>query len=84
MALKPGEISPPIQTQFGWHVARLNEVREKPRPTIEEMRDQLVDQIRQTVIDAAIEDMVAQAEVTRADTADIDPASLSDDTLLAE
>lgn len=26
-ALKPGEISRPVQSQFGWHVIRLNETR---------------------------------------------------------
>jgi foldase protein PrsA len=38
LALKPGEISRPVQTQFGWHVIRL--VRRDVAP-FEDVRDQL-------------------------------------------
>ena len=34
--LKKGEISAPIQTQFGWHIIRLDDRREKPAPKIPE------------------------------------------------
>ena len=30
--LEPGEVSDPVQTQFGWHVIKLNETRIKERP----------------------------------------------------
>ena len=36
---KPGEISDPFQTQFGWHIMRLE--RKIPKPTFEEMKASL-------------------------------------------
>jgi len=39
LALSPGEISKPVQTQFGWHIIRLISVHTQP---FEEVRDQLL------------------------------------------
>ena len=39
MALKPGEISEPVQTQYGWHVIRLEDKQVTP---FEQARDQIL------------------------------------------
>jgi len=39
--LKPGQVSDPVQSQFGWHVIRVEETRTKPVPAFEEMREQI-------------------------------------------
>ncbi|PRX31185.1 peptidyl-prolyl cis-trans isomerase C [Meinhardsimonia xiamenensis] len=83
-ALEPGEISEPIQTQFGWHVAKLNDRRERPVPTLEEMREELIAQLRQEVIEAAIEELVAKADVKRNEIEGIDPSVLSDLSLVED
>jgi peptidyl-prolyl cis-trans isomerase C len=39
--LEPGKLSEPVQTQFGWHVIRVEEKRTKPLPTFDEMKEQI-------------------------------------------
>ena len=39
--LKPGDISGPVHTQFGWHVVKTEEKRTKPAPTFDEVKPQL-------------------------------------------
>jgi len=39
--LKPGEISGPVKTQFGWHVIKLEDSRIKAPPTFDEVKGQI-------------------------------------------
>lgn len=39
--LKPGEISAPVKTQFGWHVIQLEERRSRPAPSFDEVRPEV-------------------------------------------
>jgi peptidyl-prolyl cis-trans isomerase C len=39
--LEPGKVSEPVQSQFGWHVIKVEEKRAKPTPAFEEMKDQI-------------------------------------------
>lgn len=40
--MKAGEVSPPIETQFGWHVLKVEEKRTKPLPTFDQVKDRIV------------------------------------------
>ncbi|WP_349369165.1 peptidylprolyl isomerase [Salinarimonas sp.] len=40
-ALEPGGVSEPVQSQFGWHVIKVEERREQPTPAFEDMREQI-------------------------------------------
>lgn len=75
-ALEVGEISAPVQTQFGWHVIILNETREQPLPTLEDTRDDLIAGIRQAELEARIEALAGEATIVRPDEGSIDPAIL--------
>ena len=41
-ALKPGEVSAPVESQFGWHIIKLEEVRKKPLPAFESLKDKII------------------------------------------
>lgn len=75
VALEVGEISAPVQSDFGWHVIALNDQREKPTPTLDEVRAQLTAEIQQAAITAALDEITAAASVTRSEEK-IDPAEL--------
>jgi peptidyl-prolyl cis-trans isomerase C len=40
-AMKPGEISAPVKSQFGWHVIKLEERRVKPLPAFEDVKERI-------------------------------------------
>jgi peptidyl-prolyl cis-trans isomerase C len=82
VAMEPESISTPVQTQFGWHVIRLNETRLKSAPSLEEVRGDLSEQVRREAIEARINELSGDAEVTRMTADDIDPALIDNITLI--
>ena len=40
-ALKAGQLSAPVESQFGWHVIRMEDRRKQQPPTFEEVREQI-------------------------------------------
>lgn len=72
VALKTEEVSPPVQTQFGWHIIKLSETRDKERPSFDALRPQIVEQARQQQLEAYVEELRGKAEVTQADISAID------------
>ncbi|UWQ95862.1 peptidylprolyl isomerase [Rhodobacteraceae bacterium M385] len=81
--LEPGEVSAPVQTQFGWHVVLLNETREQAAPTLEDVRAELEEAVRRARVDARLEELTAAADVSRAEV-EIDPAMIRNLDLIAE
>ena len=71
--LEVGEISAPVETQFGWHVVKLNETREQDAPALDQVRADLVEGLRVARVDAYIEDLSENAEIDRPEL-EIDPA----------
>jgi len=70
-----------VQTQFGWHVVKLNETRLRDVPTIDEVRDELRPQVERAAVQARLDELTAAATVDRAGT-DIDPALIKNLDLL--
>jgi peptidyl-prolyl cis-trans isomerase C len=80
-AMDTGAISDPVQTQFGWHVIKLNDTREQTAPNMDEVRDDLTAQIQQKAVQDKIDAVTASADVTRS-VEGIDPSVLDDQSLL--
>lgn len=57
-ALKPGQVSPtPVHTRYGWHVIKAIDTRVAPPPTFAQAHDEL----RQTMIQEAVQKVIKQA-----------------------
>lgn len=80
VAMKAGEIAGPIQTQFGWHLVKLNETRVAAAPALDEMREELATELEQAAVEARVTELTASATVIRNDEG-IDPALLRDQTV---
>jgi peptidyl-prolyl cis-trans isomerase C len=72
--MEVGAVSDPVETQFGWHVIKLNETRETAAPELEAVREELELQLGQTRVQAKIEEITAAADVNREAAEGIDPA----------
>jgi len=81
--LEPGEVSDPVQTQFGWHVIRLNETRIVEAPALDDVREELASEIENRAVQDQLNAAVADVTVDR--TIDgIDPAVIKDRALIEE
>jgi PPIC-type PPIASE domain/SurA N-terminal domain len=59
-ALKPGQISKPVHTQFGWHVIRLVSVGVQP---FDQVRTQIQQQLSQAAFQSWMKEQLGQADV---------------------
>jgi peptidyl-prolyl cis-trans isomerase C len=81
-ALQPGEVSAPVQTQFGWHVVLLNETREQEPPSLDQVRAELEDGLRRARVEAAMQELTAAATIDRPEI-QIDPSVIRNVDLIA-
>jgi peptidyl-prolyl cis-trans isomerase C len=64
LELAKGEIaSNPVKTPYGWHIIRLDDVRQVPRPTLDEVRWKLIPELQQQRLKEFTDDLRKKARV---------------------
>ena len=64
--LKKGQVTPePIQTQFGWHVIKLEDTRESPPPPFDQVKQQVSSGLMQKKLAAYVEGLKKNAKIEK-------------------
>ena len=67
-AMQAGEVSAaPVQTEFGWHLIKVEDRRETPQPAFDEMRDQISQQLSQEAASEILEGLRGNATIEKFD-----------------
>lgn len=59
----PGDVSAPVQSQFGWHIIKLEEKRESAPPAFEQVAPQIQQQVLMRVFNEKVEELMAGVTV---------------------
>lgn len=81
-SMRPGEVSNPVKTQFGWHVIKLNERRKLEAPDYKDVKDEIAQEIAVQAVEDRVNQLTAQARIERPEIVDMDPSILRDMSLL--
>lgn len=82
VALAPGEVSPPVQTQFGWHVIKLIDTHDKDIPAFDNVREKLIKNLQQQNFLALLKERETQTVIDRSGTEGIDPSVINKTDIL--
>jgi peptidyl-prolyl cis-trans isomerase C len=61
--LEKGKISAPVQSEFGWHIIKLEDKRDRLPPAFEEVKDQITASLIQAKLQSAVQEMREGAKI---------------------
>jgi len=61
--LEKGKLSEPIETQFGWHVLKVEDKRNRQPPSFEEVKDQIKTSLVQNKLRGSVQDLRNKATI---------------------
>lgn len=82
--LTPGQVSAPVQTQFGWHLVKLNDKRQQEAPPLEAVRDRVTIDLQQSRVQAHVDALEAAAQITKMPSKDLDVNLVNDISLVKD
>lgn len=82
MTMKLGEVSGPVETEFGWHIIKLKELRDAAVPSLDDSKAEISGDLRQKAVEARVKEITDAAKVAKM-TDGIDPAVIKSETILA-
>jgi peptidyl-prolyl cis-trans isomerase C len=82
MNMEIGNVSDPVETQFGFHVITLLEKRVKEAPELDTIRSELMAEVQEAAIQARLTELTEAAVIVKPEEGAFDPELLGDLSLL--
>ncbi len=82
VSMSTGDVSNPVQTQFGWHLIKLNDKRTKPAPTLEDLSAELIAELQAGAVDLYVNQLTEAADIDRSGAEKFDPTVIQRSELL--